>query len=280
MVQKRPAVAANRQRDARTYRRLAAWARCHGYREVTRHTVHHWVSAGLLPKAESVPTGFGQRATVQHVDTGRQLLALGHYRYTDKLGRHDLIGAQLWLDGFDVTTTLVRDAVAREFVRPAGSRPKPDDVAISLQIARQRPIIDAMPRLSVDKRADVVDEIRRVIEDGDQPSRYGLELIANASELDSREAVRRLKTLPRATAESARQVQEAPDDDLLSARAAFSHLISNTSLDQHKNGRTRARLRLGLFISAFLLDREKRGPKARGAVAPLLANGPPDGASL
>jgi hypothetical protein len=260
MTQKRPAVEAERQRDARTYRRLAAWARCHGYRDVTQHTVHHWLSAGLLPKVPPVPTGFGQRAIVQHVDTGRQLLALCRYRYRDKLGRYDLIGAQLWLDGFEVSTSFVRDAIAREFVRPAGTRPQPDEVSSSFLIARQRPIIDAMPRLSFDERAEVIDEIRRVIEDGDQPSRHGLALIASASSVATKEAARLLKTLPRVTPESGVQAREASDEDLSSARIAWSHLVSRTTPDQHKNGRTRARIRLGLFVGAFVLDSKMREP--------------------
>jgi hypothetical protein len=260
MSQKRPAVEADRRRDARTYRRLAAWARCHRYREVTRHTVHHWISAGLLPKARSVPMGFGQRATVQHVDTGRQLLALCRYRYTDKLGRYDLIGAQLWLDDFDVPTRFLRAAVGREFPRSVDPAEPPDEVAVSYQIARQRPIIDAMPGLSFDKRADVIGELASVLERGERPSDYGLELIARASALDTKEASRLLKALPRVTPESAVQVQMASDDDLLSARIAWSSLVSRTTPEQHKNGRTRARIRLGLFVGTFLLDAMPRDP--------------------
>jgi hypothetical protein len=256
---------------------MAAWARCHGYREVTQHTVHHWISAGLLPKAQSVPTGFGQRATVQHVDTGRQLLSLCRYRRKDKLGRYDLIGAQLWLDGFDLATAFVRDAVAREFGRPADTRPKPDAVASSFQIARQRPIIDATPRLSYDERAEVIDEVRGVLEDGEEPSRHGMKLVARASALDVSEAKRVLARLPRVTPESAAQILVALDEDLLSARTAWAHLSAQATPDEHKNGRTRARLRLGLFIAAFLIDAELRGPKARSAVAPLLGDRAPVG---
>jgi len=275
MTRKRPAVEAQRRRDARTYRRLAAWARCHTYREVTRHTVHHWVTAGLLPSVPPIPVGFGQRATVQHVDTGRQLLALCRYRYADKLGRYDLIGAQLWLDGFDVSTTFVREAIGREFRRPATARPEPDEDAISFQIARRRPIIDAMPPLSYDERAEVVYGIRGVLEDGGGPSRHGLEVIARALELDIRDAARVLKALPRVTPESAVQVQLARDEDLSSARTAWSHLVARTTPDQHKSGRTRARVRLGLFIGAFLLDAKLRGPETRSAVAPLLGTDHP-----
>jgi hypothetical protein len=277
MGQKRPAVEAIRQRDARTYRRLAAWARCHGYREVTQHTVHHWISGGLLPKAQPVPTGFGQRATVQHVDTGRQLLALCRYRYKDKLGRYDLIGAQLWLDGFDLATAFVRDAVAREFVRPADTRPKADEVASSFQIARQRPIIDATPRLSYDERAEVTDEFRGALEDGEEPSPHGMQLISRAMALDVSEAKRVVAGLPRVTPESATQVELALDEDLLSARTAWAHLSAQATPDRHKNGRTRARVRLGLFVSAFLLDATHRGPETRSPVAPLLGGIAPVG---
>lgn len=261
MGRKRPAVSPERRRDARTYRRLAAWARCHGYRDVTRHTVHHWVTAELLPTVPPVHPGFGQRATMQHVDTGRQLLALCRYRYTDKLGRYDLIGAQLWLDGFGDSTKLVRDAVGREFVRPASTQPERDELEFSFQVARQRPIIDAMPQHSYDERAEVVEDIRRAIEDGEQPPLHGLQLIGRALALDLKDSARVLESLPRVTAESAREVQEALDEDLLAARSAFSFLISNTTPDQHKNGRTRARIRLGLFVVAFLLDAKLREPQ-------------------
>jgi len=257
---KRPAVDEERRRDARVYQQLAAVARAQGFPRATEHSVHRWVSAGLLPESETQPSQFGQHIKAPHVDAERQLLTLCRYRYTDKLGRYDLVGAQLWLDGFGVSTAFVRGAVGREFVRDT-PRPQRDEVAISFQIARQRPIIDAMPRLSFDERADVIDEIRSVVENGEQPSRHGLELIASASALDTKEAARLLQTLPRVTSESALQVQEASDEDLLSARSAFSHLISNTTPDQHKNGRTRARIRLGLFVVAFLLDAKLREPQ-------------------
>jgi hypothetical protein len=254
MARKRPAVQ-DRPRDARVYRRLAAWARCHGYRAVTRHTVHHWVSASLLPKADSKPTGFGQRATTLHVATGQQLLALCRYRYSDGLGRYDLVGAQLWLDNFDVPDRFLRAAIVREFATPAST---PNDIALSYQVARQRPIIDAMPNLSYDDRADVVDELRGQLEEGEPPSRRGIELIARAAGLSIPETTRALRALPTVPREAAAEAALATMEDLAAARIAWSSLMADITPDIHKNGRTRARVRLGLFVSACSLDKHLR----------------------
>ncbi len=254
MARKRPAVD-GRSRDARLYRRLAAWARCHGYREVTRHAVHHWVSAGLLPRADSKPTGFSQRTTAIHVATGRQLLALCRYRYRDGLGRYDLVGAQLWLDYFDVPDRFLRAAIVREFPTPAGT---PDGVALSYRVARQRPIIDAMPNLSYDDRADVIDELRRQFEEKEPPSTRGIQLIARAADLTAPETMRAMRALPSVSRKAAAEAALATTEDLSAARLAWSVLIARTTPDSHKNGRTLARIRLGLFVSAYVLDQHLR----------------------
>src|SRR5207302_7710965 len=95
-------------KEARSYRRLAAWARCHNYRRVSRHTVKGWVASGALPNAVPIHQGFGPPRMAQRVDMGRQLLRLCHYRYDDGLGRLHIVSANLWLDGYDVPLDKVR----------------------------------------------------------------------------------------------------------------------------------------------------------------------------
>jgi hypothetical protein len=257
MGQKRPAVGPVRERDARIYHRLAAWARCQRYRRVRQHTVHHWVSAGLLPGATSIPTGYGQRTTVLHVDTGRQLVALCRYRYTDELGRYDLIGAQLWLDGFDVATRFVTEALRREFGATRRDHER-EEIGDSYLIARQRPIIEAMPHLTYDEREEVVDEVASAIEDGEVPSTHGLETIGKAVGVTPKEAGQLVELLPGLAPDAVKVVIEASDRDLLAARDAFTYLSARVTPDPHRRGRTRAKVRLGLFLSAFFLDTAAR----------------------
>jgi hypothetical protein len=259
MGRKSPAVDNDRRRDARIYERLAAFARAHDFPGATEHAVHRWVSAELLPESAAEPSSFGQHITAPHADAERRLLALCRYRYTDKLGRYDLIGAQLWLDAFDVSTRFLRDAVGREFPRSAHRVEPPDEVAVSYQIARQRPIINAMPGLSFDERADIVGEVAGVLERGERPSDYGRELLARAMGLRPAETAGVLALLPHVTPEAGEQVRQATDVELLSVRrGAWAYFESHSTPDRHRSGRTRARIRLGRFISAFLLDRQFR----------------------
>jgi hypothetical protein len=260
MGRKRPAVDNDRRRDARIYELLAAFARVHDFPGTTQHSVHRWVSAGLIPESATERSPFGQHITAPHADAERQLLALCRYRYTDKLGRYDLIGAQVWLDGFDVATRFLRDAVGREFPRSEPPTEPPDEVAVSYQIARQRPIINTMPGLSFDKRADVVDELVGVLERGERPSDYGRELLARAMGLSPTETTGVLARLPRVTPEAGEQVRKASDEELLFVRrGAWAFFESHSAPDRHRNGRTRARIRLGRFVGALLLDRKLRG---------------------
>lgn len=274
MGRKRPAMAPARPREAGTYRDLTAWIRDR-YPQVTEHLIHHWVSGGLLPPASAEWWGFGQRSTVQHVDTGRQLVAICRYRFDDRLGRHDLIGAQLWLDDFAVDTDLLRAAIRREFQGGiGGTSTEETEDALPYRVARQAPVIQALPGLSYDERADVIEEVRLAAQSRDEPTRLGVARLARASH-QAPDAVRAaLKAMPALPTDLPELAARASDNELRSARQAFAALSSQTSPDQHRNGRTRARVRLGQFLSAFWLD-AAHGSESRSERAPVSSESTP-----
>src|SRR5437870_1268599 len=105
---KHPAASA---KDPRVYRRLAAWARCHGYRRVNRHVIQQWVVEKLLPHTVPIYEGWGPPRIAQLTEAGSQLLRLCYYRYDESLGRHDIVGANLWLEGFAVPADRIREAI-------------------------------------------------------------------------------------------------------------------------------------------------------------------------
>jgi hypothetical protein len=229
------------------------------------------VKAGLLPKASVVSIGFGKRATVQATHTGRQLLSLCQYRYDDELGRHDLVGAQMWLDWFEMPTAFVRGAIHREFGSKS-TRRRHDVVSESFRVAKQRQIIDALPNLSFDDRVEVIRHLDDAVLGGHQLSPGGLDQIALAVGMETKAVRIELARLSRRiTRADAARVSAADDESLSTARHAWSYLAAQTLPDQHKNGRTRARNRLGQFVGVFLLNEAITGPKRRSADAPLSA---------
>ncbi|HYK94352.1 MAG TPA: hypothetical protein VE011_00575 [Candidatus Dormibacteraeota bacterium] len=207
---------------------------------------------GLLPRAIRVPIGFGKTTTALDAGTGRQLLTLCEYRYTDGLGRKELLGAQLWLDRFAVPVRHVRDAARREFLDNRGQATS-DDVALSFLIARQRPVIDAMLGLGYDARADAVDAIVGATLEGAPPSDVAVDAFAAVTGLTRTEVRERFGELPALNRVSLTDLLDLPDAEFEAARDRFERFAANVTPDQHRSGRKRARVRLGWFLSAFLI---------------------------
>lgn len=275
MGRKRPAMEPSRRRDSRVYRRLAAFTRALGGRGVTHHAIHHWVTAGLLPKAVTTRVGFGGRV---HTDIPRetecQLLALCRYRIDDKLGRYDLVGAQLWLDGYDVPTRYVRDALAREFLNTAvevatSGLDRSDERLLADEdqdrlpalIARQRPIVVALPGLDFTRRSELVDELRAIAFDGAAPLQYGIDQIAALTGEDEGTVRRLIAAIPTITRASVTAAVDVVDDEMIQARAAFQALEARVTPDRHRSGRIRAKVRLGQFLFALMQDQVFRHPR-------------------
>lgn len=99
-----PAVSKTAQR----YETLAAYGRAHGYPKLHGPAVHTWVKQRFLPRATIDHPAFGVRSIVEPIVTGRQLLRFCHYRYDESLRDTRVIGALLWLDGFDIPFDMVR----------------------------------------------------------------------------------------------------------------------------------------------------------------------------
>ncbi|MEP6638750.1 MAG: hypothetical protein ABJC39_05310 [Chloroflexota bacterium] len=273
MGQKRPAMDAGRRRDARVYRRLAALARALGWRGVTSDAVHHWVTAGLLPKATTTRAGFGGRVqTIIPTETACQLEALCRYRLDDRLGRYDLVGAQLWLDGFDTPTRHIRDPIAREFLRttpnPGAPEPLLEDASLGDEVldrvpalvARQAPVKTAMAGLGYTERIELVEEIRAIALEGAEPLEYGVSQLAGLTDEATASIRRQLALASRITRSGVASALEVTDGDLVEARAAFQALEGAVARDQHRSGRTRAKVRLAQFVFALMQDQEFRRP--------------------
>jgi hypothetical protein len=280
MGRKRPAIEVDRRpREAKVYRRLAALARYFGYREITRHTVHHWVTAGLLPRADSTWVAWQRRKTTIPHATECQLLAACLYRVDFGLGRHAFVGAQLWLDGYDVPTTYLRGALAAEFLRGSGASEKPVSVAkvrdsdfvprserendsasdrLAIHVARQWPFIEATPSLSHTQRALLADELRSIV-DGTAPSSLAVRLLADATGADRRDVRAALGKVPTVTRADVERLIAASDEDLAATRIGFQSLARAASLDHLKPSRRSARICLGMFVSAAVLEAANEG---------------------
>jgi hypothetical protein len=99
-------------RDAVRYRELAEYARMAGFDKVNGPAVKGWVQAGLLPRGEWVPWGFGKRSVAYPAATGAQVLALCRLRFRERIRRLPLLGLALWLEGWPVAMTTVRSGLA------------------------------------------------------------------------------------------------------------------------------------------------------------------------
>lgn len=245
-----------RNRDARTYRRLAAWARCHGYPRVTRHVVRKWTIAGLLPRATRVPVGWGAPSTAQSVETGRQLLRLCHYRYSQRLGRLDVVAANLLLDGFVVDLDPVRRAMrwahgafiseARRSLGP--SRRNLKDRWLQ-RLAADPTAVAGMPRLDRLSREWLLDEAASMTADR-APSRFARGALLKTTGASGSLLDQLLPLMARPTKAEIERALRAPDDVLVAAAqlvATYPELMAG--VEELRSPRTRTIRRLVFFTA-------------------------------
>lgn len=245
-----------RNRDARTYRRLAAWARCHGYSRVTRHVVRKWTIAGLLPRATRVAIGWGAPSTAQRVETGHQLLRLCHYRYRENLGRLDVVAANLLLDGFVVDLDPVRRAMrwahgafTSEALRSLGpSRRNLKDRWLR-RLAADPTAVAAMQGLDRLSRELLLYEAASMVIDR-PPSRYARATLLKTTGTSTQRLDRLLPLLARPTNAEIERALHAPDDVLVTAAqlvTTYPELIAG--VEKIRSARTRTIRRLVLFTA-------------------------------
>ena len=252
---KDPAV---RSRNGRSYRRLAAWARCHNYRRVNRHVIQQWVQAGLLPKVIRTKSSWGRDGLGQAVDCGRQLLRLCHYRYGEGYGRLDVIAASLWLDGFTVPIDRVRRGLrwgveqmtieSRRRVAAVG--PDARD-ATAYALAKDPMGLAALPNLSFSDRQALIEEGASSLLDGSPVSRWAQEKLALATGVAPSQIPKLLVDMfGEIGASETDKAIDAREGDLIEVRRFWTeHPEIHEGLDKIRRNRTRAIRRFGAFVA-------------------------------
>lgn len=99
------------------YRRLAAVAHAANFGAVTPWAIQSWVKHGLLPRVRYEHVDFGVRVAAGTDEIEEQLLALCQRRYHYRIRSHVDLALALWMDGWDVEETVVRDSF-RRYVAP------------------------------------------------------------------------------------------------------------------------------------------------------------------
>jgi hypothetical protein len=247
-------------KDARIYRRLAAWARCHEYRRVSRYAVHDWVKHKALPGAMRTYEGFGPPKISLPADTGRQLLALCRYRYDQKIGRLNEIKANLWLDGFDVPIADVRKALHDQLANARDRPPRvhrsedselDDRGAVAEVIARQRPIALVLPLLKPRDREDLTEEVLGLLEDGCPLSPWAKDALRRSGQARSPgpEAIRR------PSSEALEAAIDTSDETFLAVRQVWGNVLEPlVAAGLPRSPRARSPYRLRMFLSALFME--------------------------
>lgn len=100
-------------KEAQRYRILAEYASSRGYPQATAPRIQSWVKRHVLPNAIPMHLDFKVKVFAEPVETGRQLLALCHYRFDEGLRSIAQVGGLLWIDGFVIPDDVVRSALSQ-----------------------------------------------------------------------------------------------------------------------------------------------------------------------
>jgi hypothetical protein len=215
--------------------------------------VRKWTIAGLLPHASRVAVGWGPPSTAQSVATGRQLLRLCRYRYEQRLGRLDVVAANLLLDGFVVDLDRARRgmqwakrAFAADAIRSVGDRRGMRERWLQ-RAALEATSVAAMPGLDRVQRALVLGEVAS-LSDGQDLSRFLHRALRRTTHANDQVLAQLRPVLSKPTKAEIDRVELAPDDQLLAAAAFVGrHPDVMSGLERIRSHRTRTIRRLVMF---------------------------------
>jgi len=249
-----------RVKDGRIYRRLAAYARCCGYRRVTRHAVHDWVKQGLLPHVERHYEGFGPPAISMPTWTGALLLEICRLRYDQEIGRLRLIVPQLWLHGHPMSVDAVRTSLTASIrARPPRTALTPatreaERAGVAARIAHHRPVVDATRTLSPATRALLVDEFIEVADGTGSFSRFGQRALRSLGAEGLAEA-----EVPKRSDEAVLETIRASDDEYFEARVVWGATVRPVASNAPGTARFKVRLNVATFLACLLAVHQRRG---------------------